>query len=126
MAGPRDLLSNDDYKNYRNVRAASVLFVVLGSVLVLGGIAMALGEHADTEEPVHPMVGIGIAVVGLAGAIGGAAALMGSRRWAPLIYLMAAIYVFGFPIGTIVSFVVLTGMSRYLRSVEFVRAQNAK
>jgi hypothetical protein len=39
---------------------------------------------------------------------------------------MAAIYVFGFPIGTIVSFVVLTGMSRYLRSVEFVRTQNAK
>ena len=68
-----------------------------------------------------PAVGIGMAFVGLAGAVGGIAALRGSRRWAPLIYIMASLYLFGFPVGTILSFVLFTGLRRYLDSVDRLR-----
>jgi hypothetical protein len=124
MAAPKDVLSPDEYANYRNVRAVSMLFVVLGSVLVLGGIGLALGgENRTSQEQIHPAVAVGIAVAGLAGAVGGIAALRGSRRWAPLVYVMAVLYVFGFPIGTILSIVMFKGLSRYLGSVEKVRAR---
>jgi hypothetical protein len=125
MASPKDVLSPDDYSNYRNVRAVSVLFVVLESVLVLGGIGLALDENKRSQEQIHPAVAVGIAIVGLAGAVGGVAALRGSRRWAPLVYVMAALYVFGFPIGTILSIVMFKGLSRYLGSVERIRASLA-
>jgi hypothetical protein len=125
MANPKDVLDPDDYSNYRNVRAVSVLFVVFGSVLVLGGIGLALDENKRSQEQMHPAVAVGIAVAGLAGAIGGIAALRGNRRWAPLVYGMAALYVFGFPIGTILSIVMFQGLSRYLDSVERVRAPTA-
>jgi hypothetical protein len=121
VANPKDILSPDDYSNYRNVRAVSVLFVVLGSVLVLGGVGLALDENKRSQEQMHPAVVAGIALVGLAGAVGGIAALRGSRRWAPLVYVMAALYVFGFPLGTILSIVMFKGLSRYLDSVEQVR-----
>jgi hypothetical protein len=60
-------------------------------------------------------------IVGLAGAIGGIAARRGSRRLSSLVYVMAAIYVFGFPVGTILSVVMFKGLSRYLDSVEQLR-----
>jgi hypothetical protein len=100
----------------------SLLFVAVGSVLVLGGIGLVLDEKKLAEEQMHPAIAVGIALVGLAGAIGGVAALRGSRRWAPLVYVMAALYVFGFPIGTILSIVMFRGLSRYLVSVERIRA----
>lgn len=122
MANPKDILGPDDYANYRNVRAVSVLFVVFGSVLALGSIGLALDEKKRSEEQIHPALAVAIAIAGLAGAIGGFAALRGSRRWAPLVYVMAALYVFGFPIGTILSIVIFKGLSRYLDSVEQIRA----
>lgn len=118
---PEDILSPDDYTNYRNVRAVSILFVLLGSVLVLGGIGIAAGKNPDAQEPIHPAIGVGLAIVGLAGAVGGVAALLGSRRWAPLVYVMAALYVFGFPLGTILSIAMFRGLSRYLASAERIR-----
>jgi hypothetical protein len=125
MADAKDVLTPDDYSNYRNVRAVSLLYVILGSVLVLGGIGLVLDENRSSQEQIHPAVAVGIALAGLAGAVGGIAALRGSRRWAPLVYVMAALYVFGFPIGTILSIVVFKGLSRYLDSVEKVRARAA-
>ena len=118
MANPEEVLSPAEYKNYRNVRAVSVLFVLLGSVLILGGIGMAVRNNPSPDEQIPPAAGIGIALAGLTGAIGGVAALRGSRRWSPLVYVMAALYVFACPIGTILSLVMLTGLSRYLNSVE--------
>ena len=122
MAKPEDVLSPSDYKNYRNVRAVSVLFVVLGSVLVLGGIGLAADKNRPQQEQIPPAAAIGIAVAGLAGAVGGVAALRGSRRWAPLVYVMAALYVLVFPIGTILSIVMFMGLSRYLESLERIRS----
>src|SRR5262249_44396157 len=34
---PEDILSPSEYRNYRNVRAVAVLFVVLGSIICLAG-----------------------------------------------------------------------------------------
>jgi hypothetical protein len=121
----KEVLSADDYANYRNIRAVSVLFVVLGSILVAGGVGLALGERG-THEDMHPAVAIGIAIVGMAGAIGGITALRGSRRFAPLVYVMAAVYVFGFPIGTILSIVMFAGLSGYLDSVAQLSAPKAR
>ena len=117
---PKEVLNSADYENYRNVRAVSVLFVLLGGVLVLGGIGIAVQKNPSPDNEIPPWAGIGIAVAGLAGAIGGVAALRGNRRFAPLVYVMAALYVLVCPIGTILSFVLLTGLSRYLDSVDRV------
>ena len=126
MPKPEEVLSPGDYTNYRNVRAVSVLFVLLGGVLVLGGIMISVKENPNPNEQIPPAAGIGIALAGLAGAIGGVAALRGSRRWSPLVYVMAALYVLACPIGTILSFVMLTGLSRYLDSVERVEGASPR
>lgn len=125
MANAKDVLSADDYSNYRNVRAVAVLFIVLGSIFVLGGLGAAFGEQPrgkprPGEEPVPVAFALGMAAAGLAGAIGGIAALRGNRRWAPLVYVMAVLYLFAFPIGTILSYVMLKGLSRYLDSKQMI------
>lgn len=48
--------------------------------------------------------------------------MRGNRRWAPLVYGMAALYVLAFPLGTILSIVMFRGLGRYLDSRERVRA----
>lgn len=121
MVSPKDVLSPADYANYRNVRAVSILFVLLGSVLVLGGISTATQANPNPERQIHPALAFGVAAVGLAGALGGIAALLGNRRLAVLAYVMAAVYVLVFPIGTILSYVLFTGLGRYLDSVERLR-----
>ena len=120
MAKPNDVLNREDYSNYRNVRAALILFVVFGSIFVLGGIALATDQEPDQKREIPRAAAIGIAIVGLAGVVGGIAALIGGRGWAKLTYVMAVPYLFGFPIGTIMSYTVLTGLSRYLDSKERV------
>ena len=122
MANPKEVLSPEAYSNYRNVRAVSVLFVLLGSIFVLGGVALAFSNEGNPREKVHPAVAVGFIVAGLAGVVGGVAAFRGSRRWSRLVYVMAAVYVFGFPIGTILSIVMFTKLSSYLDSVEILRA----
>jgi hypothetical protein len=121
VAHPKEVLSPADYTNYRNVRAAAVLFVVLGGILALGGISLAMQKKPGSERDIPPAAAIGIALVGSAGVVGGTAALRGSRRWAKLAYVMAVPYLVGFPIGTILSYVVLSGLSRYLDAKERVR-----
>lgn len=124
MAKPKEILSRDDYRNYRNIRAVSVLFALLGSIFVLGGTTLLCAHIGllHVNELPHPGVALIMVIAGLSGAIGGIAALRGNRRWASLIYAMAALYVFAFPLGTILSVVMFTGLKRYLDSVEQVRA----
>ena len=122
MANPKDVLGADDYSNYRNIRAVSVLFVILGSVLVLGGTVAAIAKNPNPQEQLPVAAAVCILIVGLTGAVGGVAALRGSRRLASLVYVMAALYVFGFPIGTILSIVMFKGLSRYLSSLERLRS----
>ena len=126
MPSPKKILGSEAYSNYRNVRAVSIFFVVLGSIFVLGGLGILLGQDANARDRIHPLIGVGIALVGLAGAIGGIAALNGSRQVSMLVYVMAGIYVFAFPLGTILSFVMFIGLSRYLDSVERLRRQRMR
>ena len=134
MAKPKEVLSPADYKNYRNVRAFAVLFVIQGSFLPLpilaGIIGFATEMSLGPKEQFHPAAVIGIAsglgpiaTFGLAGAAGGIATLRGSRRWAPLVYVVAAVNVIFSPVGTILGYVMLTGLSRYLGSVERIRGE---
>jgi hypothetical protein len=118
MAEPKQVLSPTAYKNYRNVRAVAILYVFVFSLAVLGAIALAFGGKSGSGDEIPPAVSIGVALVSLAGAIGGIAVLRGNKRWAPLVYGVAVLQLVNFPLGTIFAYVMLTGLSRYLRSVE--------
>jgi len=118
---PREVLSKEDYSNYRNIRAVSIFFSIFGSILFLAGIMVATFKAPNDQEAMHPAVGIVLGIVGLTGAVGGIAAFRGNRRWAPLVYLMAALYMLNFPLGTILGYAMCKGLSRYLASVERIR-----
>lgn len=102
-----------------------MLFVLLGAILAFGGTALALGGAEDEET--SPVVWGVMALAGVAGVVGGIATFRGNAKWAPLAYVMAALYLFMFPIGTILSYIMLTRLSGYLRSVKRLReAASAK
>jgi hypothetical protein len=126
VATPKEILSPDDYSNYRDIRAVSLLFMLLGIILMFGGIGIALDEQRDSRERIHPALAVACAIVGLAGAVGGIIALRGNRRWSKLVYVMAAVYILAFPIGTILSYVRFRGFSRYLHAQERFRAPISK
>ena len=121
MPKPKEVLGPEDYNNYRNVRAAAVLFVVFGGIFACGGIGIAAEKKPDPRRDIPPAVAIGMSIVGLAGVVGGIAALRGNRRWAKLAYVMAVPYLLAFPIGTIMSYIMLSGLSRYLDSKERIK-----
>ena len=116
MVRAKDVLNVDEYSNYRNIRAVSWLFVILGTILVLGGVAGAVTKNPNPREQLPIAAAVVMAVVGLAGAVGGVAALRGNRRLVPAVYIMATLYVFAFPVGTILSIVMFRGLSGYLNS----------
>lgn len=121
MAKPKEILDQKKYTNYRNVRAAAMLFFLLGSIFVLGGIAGLSIAPTDSEKGLHPAIAIGFVIVGLATVVGAIATLRGSRRWAKLTYVMAVPYLLVFPIGAIIGYILLSGMSRYLDSKERIK-----
>jgi hypothetical protein len=122
MANPKDILTAEDYTNYCNIRAISFLLVIFGSIYALGGVGAALDKSGPPKDRVPLAFGVGLSLVGLSGAIGGVAALRGNRRWAPLAQVMAAVFIIGFPVGTILGIVMLRGLSRYLDSLDRIRA----
>ncbi len=126
MAEPEEILTPADFKNYRNVRAVAALFLGLAALLTCAGIVSLLIEAPVPEEEIPTYASIIMLIAGLAGTIGALAALTGNRRWAPLVYIIAAGYIFAFPLGTILSAVLLTGMKRYLNSMEQIKVANAK
>jgi hypothetical protein len=125
MPKPKEVLGPEDYGNYRNVRAVAVLYIVFGAIFALGGIGMATEQKPDPRRDIPRPAAIAMSVVGFAGVIGGIAALRGNRRWAKLAYVMAVPYLLAFPIGTIMSYIMLTGLSRYLDSKERIRKSTA-
>ena len=117
MAGIRDFLSEAEYKKYRNVRAAAAMFVVLGGIFLLTGIALLSIDPQNGHAPPPKVVAILLAVIGSAGFIGGAAVFFGNRRWSKLIYVTATLYVFAFPLGTILSVIIFINLGRYMDDV---------
>ena len=57
----------------------------------------------------------------MAGVVAGVAIRRANRRLTPLIYTVGFIYLLFFPIGTIVSAVLLRGLARYLNSADEVK-----
>src|SRR5271163_905522 len=110
MAKIEAFLSQPDYRHYRNVRAAADMFVVLGGILTLGGGAMLTVHPHDGRTPPPAILALAILIIGLAGAIGGISVVVGNQRLSKLIYVMACLYVLAFPIGTILSLVIFTGL----------------
>ena len=122
MTNAKEILNPADYSNYRNVRAAAVLYIFLSVFLVLGGIALLLSSpEPEQQKPVPPVVAIGLTAAGVAGFVAGLAIQRGNRRLTPLIYTVGFLYLIYFPIGTIVSVVVLRGLARYLNSADEVK-----
>lgn len=122
MTTAKETLNPADYSNYRNVRAAAVLYIFLSVFLVLGGIALLLSSpEPEQQKPVPPVVAIGLTAAGVAGFVAGLAIRRGNRRLTPLIYTVGFLYLIYFPIGTIVSVVVLRGLARYLNSADEVK-----
>lgn len=122
MTTAKEILNPADYSNYRNVRAAAVLYIFLSVFLVLGGIALLLSSpEPEQQKPVPPVVAIGLTAAGVAGFVAGLAIRRGNRRLTPLIYTVGFLYLIYFPIGTIVSVVVLRGLARYLNSADEVK-----
>ena len=121
MARIRDFLDRADYKNYRNVRAAAAMFVVLGGILALAGIALLTMDPESGQTPPPKIVAVLLMIIGVAGAVGGIAVFAANRRWSKLIYVMAAVYVLAFPLGTILSAIMFKGLGRYLNDVSRFR-----
>ncbi len=117
------VLEPAEYRNYRNIRAISVLFVLLGAILALGGTAMAI-EGPEADDPPR-LVFVVMAIIGVTGVVGGIATWRGNPRWAPLAYVMAALYILGFPIGTLLSYIMLAGLPKYLKSAKRLREARA-
>lgn len=125
MVKPQDVLPKSDYRNYRNVRAVATLFVLLGSVFVLGGLVVLFNPPPGNDRLLAQIWGAVAVVLGGSGIWGGRATLRGDPRRAPWIYLMAAFYVLVFPLGTLFSLVLFLGLSRYLKSMQQLRAASA-
>lgn len=118
---PKDVLNESDYRNYRNIRAVATFFVILGTLILLGSMGMLFGEDPDTGKKVPVVAAAIVFCMGVSGVVGGVAARRGNRKLAPLMYFMAFFYLFAFPIGTILSYVLFKGLSRYLDSADELR-----
>src|SRR5262245_51439700 len=120
---PSESLPPKDYRHYRNVRAVALWFIVLGSIFVLAGLSMFFVDDSKRDpqrEEVPKPVCIVIAAVGLCGIVGGVATRRGNRTWGGYIKVMAVPYLFFFPIGTILSYILLTGLPRYFDSIDMI------
>ncbi|HMN42902.1 MAG TPA: hypothetical protein PKE29_18830 [Phycisphaerales bacterium] len=121
MADAKSVLSPEDYKNYRNIRAIALLFVVFGGLWALVGTALAIKAEPAGDDLPSAFYAV-MAVVGGLGAIGGFCTFTGIRRLAPLIYIFGFAYLLAVPIGPILGYVLFKGLRKYLNSVEQVRA----
>ena len=127
MNDPKLVLSKAEYTNYRNVRASALMFIVLGllfgSVAILflsGGGRNNTAGNLSGDVPGPALTSLFL-ILGLSGVVGGIAVRRAHRKWSKVIYILAALYILVFPIGTVLSFVILTGTNKYLDSIDVIR-----
>ena len=121
MGGIREFLNAADYRSYRNVRAASVMFIFLGCIVGLCGVIFLTVEPQPGHSPPPIWVCLILTALGATAIVGGIAVIAAIPAWSRLIYVMATLYVFAFPLGTILSVILFTGLSRYLANVQRYR-----
>lgn len=79
----------------RNIRAICILYILFGSIAVLGGISMAFDK---TMSPVVPLLAFALGLGGVVSAIG----VLRRQTWGVLFcQIVSALYLLSFPIGTI-------------------------
>jgi hypothetical protein len=110
------------YKNYCKARAVSVWFIAIGAILVAGALAGAAGY--GSSEPRVPVVVLAL-VMGLSGVVGGAAVRSDRPRLARVIKVMAWLYIWAFPVGTVLSLMLLDSLPGYTKYVESNRPGGA-
>lgn len=89
---PDQVLTRDEYKNYRNIRAIALLFILLGTIFLLAGVMVVTkpddkAKQKDEEE--LPLIAkILVPILGFCGVLGGIAIRRGERslfqRFTPL------------------------------------------
>jgi drug/metabolite transporter (DMT)-like permease len=120
MADATKVLGEDDARIYGNVRTIAVLFVLLGGILAFAGVTVLIGDRppTNTRDNLPPIAAEGIGLAGAFGFLGGIAILSRKRRLVPFSYGLAVLYVFAFPLGTILSLYLLQKLPRYQAILE--------
>ncbi|MBA4190067.1 MAG: hypothetical protein C0467_18945 [Planctomycetaceae bacterium] len=118
---PEDILTPKQYLDYQHGRILAGLYVWFGLMLVPTGIWLTLSHDPNAKQQMPPLVGIIIAGAGLSGVIGGIAAFRGDRAGSRLMFVMAAIFIFGCPVGTIITILMLLGYSRHMDASDRLR-----
>jgi hypothetical protein len=121
-----EILSPKQYLNYQHGRILAGLYILFGCMLAVVGVWMAVTPNPNSKEPIPPAVGIVCAIAGLSGMIGGVGAMQGKRGQARLMFVMAAVFVFGCPVGTIITFLMVLGFSRHMDAAERLRGPSKK
>src|SRR5688572_23847514 len=83
---PKLLLDKASYKNYRNIRAVALLYVLFATTIIF----TSEKKWAEDDNPV--LIGVTLPILTVSGIFGGLAVRAGNRRWSPIIYLMAIFY----------------------------------
>ncbi len=121
---PDEILSPKEYLNYQHGRIFAGLYMLFGGMLAVVGTWLAVSPGPDPKQQFPPAGAIVLAVAGLAEVIGGNGAMQGKRGQARLMFVMAAVFVFGCPVGTIITFLMILGFSRHLNAAEKLRDAN--
>ena len=82
----------------RNIRAICILYVVFGVIAILAGISM-LSDPKGTE--VSPGVAWAVILGGIIGVISAIGVLRKTTWGIPVCQIVSAVYLLGFPVGTI-------------------------
>jgi len=128
MKPPAEILSPDDYRNFRNVRAVAVLYIGVASLVTFVALGFLLVGSNLNEPAAVIAIAVGFSglllLMGIAGIVGSAAILRGNRKWSPLIWTVAAFYIVLFPVGTILSVALFRGLRAYFDSIDRIRLAN--
>jgi hypothetical protein len=128
MRSPKEILTPEEYRNYRGVRACAMANIVMGLLILLPGITLPFA--LNSEKAANPrgvlifsLVFGGIIVLfGLASIVGNIALLRGQRKWSMFVYITSMMWFCMFPVGTLVSIIFLNGLKRYYESIDLLQA----
>jgi len=112
------LLSSDENSNYRSIRAIAWLFIVKGLFYLWCAYVLLPENSFEYDRRYSPYIEILILVWGIMGVVGGIVTLYGERKVSVLMYACAIAFLLAFPLGTLLSMVMLRGIGKYLQSVE--------